>query len=399
MKPPTQPPVGETEAPTPAPVETEAPTSAPVVTEAPATETPTAPPVETDVPATAPTTTPAETDAPTTAPADTEAPTTAPADTEAPTTAPAETEAPTTPDLPVEISNDICAGAIPIPFGETISASTAGSTMDGMFVDCGTAKGGNQSAPGRWFATFGIGGEMMVVVNASYDMQLVLYKGSDCDSLTCVDGTEGLRPDFDLGYVIFDSVPGSIYYILVSGFGGAVGSFDMYVSNAEEAPNDECLGAEELAIDVPVAGSTIFSMDNETDDYCTGLNTSAPGIWYKYTAGTESKLQASITGNDYLAQISVYSGSCEDLVCTGGKYASRARLLDPVVWDATEGEDYFILVHGFDGQVGTFGLVVAVPEIPENDECEAAIELSVPSTGTNGTTVAAGLDSVTHCGR
>ena len=297
------------------------------------------------------------------------------------------------------VSNDQCTGAESISFDETVQGSTIDS-VELVFDNCGSAQGGtNNSAPGRWYIVEGTGDEMMAFVNATYDVQLIVYQGVDCASLACVGGTEGLAPDFARGYVTFDSMAGESYTILVSGFSSAVGLFDLIVSVPQVAANDQCSNAIELTMDEPIAASTVFATNDtdSVDDYCTLFETDSPGIWFT-VQGSGSRLQATISENNFAAQLSVYSGSCTNLTCVGGEVANLDYLIPPLVWDAEDGITYFVLIHSLAKMVGEFVLVVTEATAPENDSCEGAIALSLPTMNLTGTTVGATLDNVTHCG-
>jgi len=308
------------------------------------------------------------------------------------------TEVPTLqPTVPAE--NDQCAGAESISFGETLQGSTIES-MDFAFDDCGSAQGGNSSAPSRWYIAQGTGEEMMVFVNATYDVQIAVYGGSDCDSLTCIGGTEAFPPDFNVGYLTFPSVADETYYVLVSGFAGAVGLYDLTVTVPEILDNDQCSGALEIILGDPISGSTIFATmdDGAAKDYCTSFNRTSPGIWYTI-AGTGGRLQATILESNFGPQISVFSGSCIELTCVGGEVASISYQVPPLLWETETDETYYVYIHGVASMVGDFELLITEPDIPENDVCDAATELAIPTTRITGTTVGATLENNTRCGR
>jgi hypothetical protein len=319
--------------------------------------------------------------------------------TDAPTTALPETVTPTVPEDTAQGDNDQCTGAIILTLGETITGSTVGATLDDMMEeDCGTALGGaDQSAPGVWYVVEGTGETMQVYTNATYDMQISVYEGADCDSLSCISGNGGFPPSYFVGFVTFPSVAGQTYYILINGFTGAVGNFELYAENYEPLANDECSGATEIAIGESISGSTLFAEIDEVNDYCSGWNVSQRGVWFTLT-GNGQTLQAAITGNDFLTQMNVYSGSCGDLTCVLGRIASPSLVFSPIVWDSEEDQVYYLLVSGINQEVGSFNLLVNATMPSQNNNCEDAIEITVPGTQ-EGTTVGASLaKGVEYCG-
>ena len=278
--------------------------------------------------------------------------------------------------------------------GSTVN-STRGTTME----DCGSAQLQVSSGPGRWYIAEGIGEPMVVFVNATFDVQLAVYEGQDCKSLTCLEGTAGLPPTYALARVTFGSNQGRLYYIFVSGFADAVGDFGLLVTEPVVVPNDQCPNATTIELDETIVGSTIFATPDGdvVADFCTPFNSSAPGIWYT-TVGTGTKLQATISRNNFAAQLSVFAGNCESLTCVDGRVANLVYAVPPLVWNSIQGESYYILVHAVSGMAGEFDLYVTEARVPDNDKCAEAFELSVPTESFPGSTIAATLDDVDHCG-
>ncbi|MEO7922728.1 MAG: immunoglobulin domain-containing protein [Chitinophagaceae bacterium] len=116
--------------------------------------------------------------------------------------------------------NDACANAININCGQTISATTVGATAD-IAPACSVS-----TQPGIWYRFTGVGGTETISTCAggSFDTKLSVYTGT-CAALTCVAGND----DFCglLSQVSFATTPGTTYFILVHGFGGATGTFSL----------------------------------------------------------------------------------------------------------------------------------------------------------------------------
>jgi hypothetical protein len=136
----------------------------------------------------------------------------------------------------VEISrpeNDICEEATMLELGDTTQGETDFAKMedDVEFLSCGLSQGGNFSAPGVWYWVEGGGYPVQASANAEYDLQLTVFSGS-CDSLRCVDGSEGIGDDFLNARVIWNAEEGVSYYIYVHGFSNAVGEFELFYETA-----------------------------------------------------------------------------------------------------------------------------------------------------------------------
>jgi subtilisin-like proprotein convertase family protein len=118
-------------------------------------------------------------------------------------------------------ANDLCAGAININCGQTITGSTAAATADAVGT-CTTALG---TARGVWYTFAGDGSQTTLsLCGSSYDTKIGVFSGS-CAGLTCVAGNDdfcGLQSQ-----VTVNTVVGTTYYVLVTGFGTANGAFTL----------------------------------------------------------------------------------------------------------------------------------------------------------------------------
>ena len=299
-------------------------------------------------------------------------------------------------------ANDVCAGAFELQIGDTVEASTALATMDSDVVEtsCGDAIGGDQSAPGVWYSVTGSGSTMQAAIAAIYDVQVNVYSGDDCDNLVCVDGTEGEEPNYTRGQVPWDSIAGEPYYILVHGFMGQIGTFEITISEVLRPPNDVCSAATEIQVGVPVDSSTaLATLDAvETCGTALGGEESAPGLWYEIM-GTGSSLSITVE-SEYNIQVSIYSGeSCDSLICVDGREGEDPELNSAtVVWDTLADALYYIHVHGSNNDKGEFDLIVSETSRPENDDCAKATILQVGETA-SGSTVFASEDGISSfCG-
>lgn len=109
----------------------------------------------------------------------------------------------------------------------------------------------------------GTGGSLEVQVAATYDVQLTVFQGRDCAEQICIDGTEGYTTDVFKGSIVWESDEQASYKILVHGFSGSTGDFELFFSEVIRPPNDECEGATGLELFDLVAGSTKFAAEDE----------------------------------------------------------------------------------------------------------------------------------------
>lgn len=121
------------------------------------------------------------------------------------------------------VTSDVCAGAVPIACGDTLSGSTTAATEDGVAA-CGTSI----SAPGVWYTFIGDGDQTVLSTcsNVSYDSKINVYSGS-CTALECVTGNDDTPTGGTCSTVSFPTEAGVVYFVLVQGYNGAVGTFDL----------------------------------------------------------------------------------------------------------------------------------------------------------------------------
>jgi len=139
-------------------------------------------------------------------------------------------------------ANDLCANAIAVTCNSVTAGSTVGSTLIGAPATCTTSL---NTAGGVWYTVQGWGGPMVAsLCGSGFDTKIGVFTGS-CGALTCVIGND----DFcgTQSQVTWASVAGTTYYIYVTGFGAASGSFDLTVTCGTTAPT--CVGANGLTLE------------------------------------------------------------------------------------------------------------------------------------------------------
>ncbi len=126
---------------------------------------------------------------------------------------------------------------------------------------------------------------------------------------------------------------------------------------------EDCSDASPISCGNSVSGSTIDALDDDVP-YCGTSNTTA-GVWYTFT-GDGSNVTLSMCGAaDYDTKLSVYRGSCAQLICVGGNDDwTGCNLASQVSFTSIANANYFVLVHGWDNSVGDFYLTMACEDPP-----------------------------------
>jgi hypothetical protein len=123
--------------------------------------------------------------------------------------------------------NDYCGSAQEVPVPSTVYGTTFLASEDSTYTGmCDVTA----SAPGVWYTVVGNGRFISASLCSSvtsYDSQIYLFSGDNCQNLTCITFNEdgcGLQSE-----VSWKSEPEKVYWLLVGGFGSAVGEFEMTV--------------------------------------------------------------------------------------------------------------------------------------------------------------------------
>ena len=169
--------------------------------------------------------------------------------------------------------------------------------------------------------------------------------------------------------------------------------------------NDDCANAIEIFKDTIVNFTTIDATTDGPIVGCLGANDSIPNdIWYTWTAEFTGEAKWSNCGTaDYDSRIAIYAAGvmCDNLAgneafCNddGPTSCSAAAFTSEVIFPVTEGEVYLLRLGGYadDDTPSTSGsgtIVLTQSFGPDNNFCEAAIEVSLGETAwdnTNATT-------------
>ncbi|HRK29312.1 MAG TPA: hypothetical protein PK239_18695, partial [Chitinophagales bacterium] len=266
--------------------------------------------------------------------------------------------------------NDLCANALPLTCGQTVTGTTVGASNVGNGPLCTTAA----STAGSLWYTFTANNQNVTLSLCSgtgYDSKIFVYTGS-CGAFTCVigddDGCGTLQST-----VSFAAINGVTYYVMVAGFGTATGAFTLTATCTElppPAPNDECSTAISLTIpscgtystvgatDSPDAGPQCFDNEFGNSYYTSG------DVWFSFVmppSGWVTLTADNITffafvGGTPIAPlgIEIYSGTCTGFGSGAGPFCNQAQTgagfpSDPACQTAICAADPFCCATQWDG--------------------------------------------------
>ncbi|MHC4414461.1 MAG: hypothetical protein ACYS0G_04175 [Planctomycetota bacterium] len=306
------------------------------------------------------------------------------------------------------LPNDDCAGAIEVG----VPSSTLGSTVAaGDDADaapfCGTSV--EPGTPGVWYWVTGTGNTITATTCApgtAFDTKLSVYCNT-CEEILCVDGNDDQDGPFDPACdvtgggtnagstVSWCSESGTQYLILVHGFFGAFGDFELVVTDDGNACPDppECGSGEPPSNDNCADGIAVGLGD--TPYTTAGATTDGPGhakcinppfgddqvnqdVWFVHSAGFTGSLLVTTCGLiDYDSRIAIYdTADCQDVNDTTLLGCNDDDPTDPcgqgpdfhssLVVPVQTGRSYTIRVGGFGTETGS-GLLRLEARAPHPD--------------------------------
>ena len=189
-----------------------------------------------------------------------------------------------------------------------------------------------------------------------------MYSGSSCASLTCVvhndDDFCAIRSG--VSSVQWTGELGVTYFLLVQGYGGDSGRFGLSFTSIEVEANAECQGATIVSSGTSLVSSTSGGPYVLGTPTCQDIDVFSPGKWYTLE-GTGSIFTVSTCSEETMFDtiLTVYTGTCDTLTCHAQNDDDCFEFVPSTVsFETQQGVTYFILVHGYDGNTGAFGLSV-----------------------------------------
>jgi hypothetical protein len=162
--------------------------------------------------------------------------------------------------------------------------------------------------------------------------------------------------------------------------------------------NDEPCFALPAACGDEITGTTNFATGEGTPESFCGTTPGNLGVWY-VLEGANQEVTVNTFGSDFDTKLNVYTDACILLECVGGNDDTDG-LQSQVIFDAIDGESYWIYVSGFGSATGNFALNVSCEDLPEpvaNDDVCGAIAIACEQP-IEGSTAGATADNAPFCG-
>ncbi|MCK4548223.1 MAG: hypothetical protein KAW17_12380 [Candidatus Eisenbacteria sp.] len=259
-----------------------------------------------------------------------------------------------------------CSNAIPIICGETVMGDNTGMPNNVETYSCvGWTESGGEvvyeltlPGPDDW--------EITVTTDFGWDPDLDVFLLGSCDEADCIDYG-------DTGFVT-DCIPPGTYYIVVDGYGGDEGAYEMTVEcmicegpadPCDFPPHDTCEEAIVFCGDVSFRCiDTNYMMGNDLDPGsggCTGYSAQGPDVVYQVTLLPGGTITASMDPvNGFDASMYLIT-DCSDPVnsCVIGDDSGNP---EGFTYTSAEGGVYYLVADTYssynDG--GEFTLVIDI---------------------------------------
>lgn len=194
-------------------------------------------------------------------------------------------------------------------------------------------------------------------------------------------------------------------FLAAANYSNAIGVNPVNPKKATAAPfaavNDNCESAIAITT-LPYSNAQTDGVDAENDGFvtvCTEGNMN-DGLWYT-VEGTGSTIVIKVTpeDEDYDLELGVFSGSCDALECVGTSDSTGSGAPETFSFQSEEGIIYYINIGHWssstDNPEGNFTIEVDSFEVPVNDNCGGAIEItSFPYSNEQTDGVAATADGL-----
>lgn len=241
---------------------------------------------------------------------------------------------------------------------------------------------------------------VVLVSGSSANMYMQLFRGSNTNSVLCVDNNLMELDGSDIAHTL---LPGTTYYLRIyNSTTSSACTFNICNSIPPPPVNDDCSGA----INVPVNSS-----DGELKVSVTsvGATASSPAlacvsgtadhdIWFKFIAPSSGQVYVNLFNSRALVTVgsgnpiwAVYSGTCGALVqvlCNTSQTGAVSGL--------TAGATYYIRV--FDAAGNQYGFDLSLKQVPvtsTNTTCAAAVTLN--TNWRQGSTLGIAASNVVPC--
>lgn len=310
-------------------------------------------------------------------------------------------------DLALPAPGDTCAGALPLPFDGGVAVVSADTSA--FFNDAqGTCVGGSASDVIYTFTTtqpWDFSAQVTASApDAGFLPGVVLrggMRGMGGQELGCGVAT-ATTP---VGSVRRGGLPAGTYWLLVDGFQGSQGAYDLNVNLSASAPGENCAGPLNLTLSDGADGGTATITGNTAsafNDHQGGCGGTSPDLVYRFTTARTLDLRATISPDaGYWPAVYVRDdmqcATGPDVACHRGTTGTPTSFTQAALPAGT----YALVVDGINNTTGPFTLDLSLLPPPPGDQCSDPLPLSFmmnTATATGDLATFSNNGTTTTCG-
>ena len=266
-----------------------------------------------------------------------------------------------------QLSATTCAQAVVVsslPYSAAVVCSGANDITSTNAAVCAPASSlyyGGQEALLTY--TPSVSGDVTIDYSGQTWTGIMVYSGCPTSGGACVGGISSSTSAKSL---TVSMNAGTQYYIMIDTWPSPPSPCPGTVTITGAAPpppaqtNDLCVDAEPISCGQTITGTTVGATADNAP-FCGTSNTS-PGVWYTFT-GAGRIARVSTCGSGFDTKLTVYTGSCDALVCVAGN-DDACGLQSIVEFPAEPGVQYLVLVHGFSSATGNYTLSLECGILP-----------------------------------
>lgn len=242
-----------------------------------------------------------------------------------------------------------------ISFGQSVSGDTS-HTSDNYDPSCTSNSDANDQT---WLFVPPATTRYQVSVTGDYDNVVYVLAGSGSGSeLACNDDTNGRN-----ARVVVELQAGQTYTVVVDGYHDASGPYTLDIVRADATttpppgadggvpePPEQEPGA--LTASVRVNGSTANATDHATPS--CGAQAGSPDDEWTFVP-TATDVYRVRTSGQFDTLVAVLDAHRTEIACNDDSLGTRDAMVEVQM---TAGQHYFIVVDGYGGQLGAYGLIV-----------------------------------------
>jgi len=213
---------------------------------------------------------------------------------------------------------------------------------------------------------------------SNFDTVMSIYTGTGVTALTFVAGNDDAAGPQTFSRAAFDTTAGTTYMIVIDGFNGSSGLYDLAISPTNAPANDDFATAIAISTATGSASSQSVNATAETGEPAHSGQSATKSVWFDWTAPADGDFTFHTDGSSFDTVLAVYTGTAVNALTNVASNDNQgiASVAKPtftpgasqVTFTATSGQSYKIAIDGNGGasghiQMGWFSTATPQPNL------------------------------------